>query len=533
LELFYRYWFRFAPDFWLRLGYTWKDSTKAIEDYGFAMYTTREVPSNDRSRSGLSDYRTSKTSAPGISSRLLPELLSEIVYIDILDVAAFMPPLFEYPEVVSLADDELVEGVARAEAAHKTAQARFHAAQDAQDQDAMRAAEEHLRIAASTLAETRQWASARNLALSYQEMTTTLTERAKNGSSTCRMMSGILPRWFVAYPFDPPFQIWTTRKGTWSEDLGRVLEYHAPTLSPDHRYPLERRCDALVAAELAEARTVMIYYEQSTERDVGARLMQILGRHNPWKLPDTVDAEDREDAIVAAVTRGHRVVIVGYRRVSEGLNLQIVDSIIWFEMAQHLILLSQASQRAWRLGKQGEVRIFYLAYSSTVSHDKLKQLASQGGAAALFSGNAPRGGLAEHVGADQGTLAQITHKLGAATDLSAAFARRHQELASAIAAGRDWLGIDHDSLPERMAFIRTATPRPLWMPPAVPTLLPSTSERKPIAPIPTAHGPVGQKAAVTFGNLADIGKALRAARKVRREELEQQAESFQSPLFDL
>lgn len=51
-------------------------------------------------------------------------------------------------------------------------------------------------------------------------------------------------------------------------------------------------------------------------------------------------------------------------------------------MAQHLILLTQAS--AWHLGKQEEVRIFYLAYAGTVSHDKLKQLASQGGAAALF-----------------------------------------------------------------------------------------------------------------------------------------------------
>ena len=121
----------------------------------------------------------------------------------------------------------------------------------------------------------------------------------------------------------------------------------------------------------------------------------------PWKLPDTVDAEDREDAIVAAVKRGHRMVIVSYRRVSEGLNLQIIDTVLWFEMAQHLILLTQASQRAWRLGKQEEVRIFYLAYTGTVSHDKLKQLASQGGAAALFSGNAPQGGLAEHVGAER------------------------------------------------------------------------------------------------------------------------------------
>ncbi len=533
LELFYRYWFRFAPDFWLRLGYTWKDSAKAIEDYGFAMYTTREVPSNDRSRSGLSDYRTSKTSAPGISSRLLPELLSEIVYIDILDVAAFMPPLFEYPEVVSLVDDELVEGVAQANQAHTTATAALKDAQTTEEPETIAVAQSALEQASAALTETRTWASARNLASAYQEMTSTLTERAKNGSSTCRMMSGILPRWFVAYPFEPPFQIWTTRKGTWSEDLGRVLEYHAPTLSPDHCYPLERRCDELIGTELAEGRTVMVYYEQSTERDVGARLMEILKRHNPWKLPDTVDAEDREDAIVAAVKRGHKVVIVGYRRVSEGLNLQIVDTIIWFEMAQHLILLTQASQRAWRLGKQGEVRIFYLAYSGTVSHDKLKQLASQGGAAALFSGNAPKGGLAEHVGADQGALAQITQKLGAATDLSAAFARRHQELASAIAAGRDWLGIDHDSLPDRMAFIRAATPHALWRAPSTVTTRPATVERTPIPVLPTTQEHAGQKATVTFGNLADIGKALRAARKARREDMEQQAEEFQSPLFDL
>jgi hypothetical protein len=268
LELFYRYWFRFAPDFWLRLGYTWKDINKAIEDYGFAMYTPREVPSNDRSRSGLSNYRTSKTSAPGISSRLLPELLSEIVYIDILDVAAFMPPLFEYPEVVSLADDELIAGVAQASEIHTTATAALKDDQTAEDPEAITAAEEQVCAAASTLAETRQWASERNLAGAYQEMTNTLTERAKKGSSTCRMLSGILPRWFVAYPFDSPFQIWTTRKGKWSEDLGRVLEYQAPTLSPDHCYPLERRCDAIVGAELTEGRSVMVYYEQSTERDV-------------------------------------------------------------------------------------------------------------------------------------------------------------------------------------------------------------------------------------------------------------------------
>src|SRR5688572_25514230 len=107
------------------------------------------------------------------------------------------------------------------------------------------------------------------------------------------------------------------------------------------------------------------------------------------------------------------------------------------------------------------------------------------------SGNAPQGGLAEHVGADQGALAQITQKLGAAADLKAAFARRHQELEDAIAAGRDWLGIEHDSLPDRMAFIRAAAPRALWLPPIALMARPETRERKPSHSTPTAQGPVG------------------------------------------
>jgi hypothetical protein len=43
---------------------------------------------------------------------------------------------------------------------------------------------------------------------------------------------------------------------------------------------------------------------------------------------------------------------------------------------------------------------------------------------------------------------------------------------------------------------------------------------------------VGQKPRVTFGNLADIGKALRAARLACRADMEQQAESFEPPMFD-
>lgn len=67
----------------------------------------------------------------------------------------------------------------------------------------------------------------------------------------------------------------------------------------------------------------------------------------------------------------------------------------------------------------------------------------------------------------------------------------------------------------------------------MPIALPTTKERTAISPVRTTQEPVGQKATVTFGNLADIGKALRAARRARREDTEQPAEAFHLPMFDL
>ena len=85
-----------------------------------------------------------------------------------------------------------------------------------------------------------------------------------------------------------------------------------------------------------------------------------------------------------------------------------------------------------------------------------------------------------------------------------------------------------------MAFIRAAAPRGLWLPPTAPTARPTGRERKPVQSLPAAQGSsVGQNAAVSFGDLDAIGKALRSARKARREELELKAEAFQSPMFDL
>ena len=213
-------------------------------------------------------------------------------------------------------------------------------------------------------------------------------------------------------PCDRPFEVWETRRDHWGDTLGPNATVETERLTWEHVYPLERRLIALVQRELGEGRRVMLYIDQNDLRSTPRRLEWVLKDVQPWTLPNNVAAEDRQQAILQAVQQGHHVVIVPYRRVNEGLNLQsAIDTILWVEMALNLFMLDQASRRAWRLGKREEVRIYYLAYANTVGHTKLRKLGQQSGAAAAFAGEPARGALIEHAGADKTTLARLSSLL--------------------------------------------------------------------------------------------------------------------------
>src|SRR5215471_17762957 len=253
------------------------------------------------------------------------------------------------------------------------------------------------------------------------------------------------------------------------------------SVSWEHTYPLERRLITLVQRELGEGRRVMLYIDQNDLRSTSRRLEWVLKEMQPWTLPNSVAAEDRQQAILQAVRQGHHVVIVPYRRVNEGLNLQSgIDTILWVEMALNLFMLDQGSRRAWRLGKREEVRIYYLAYANTAGHTKLRKLGQQSGAAAAFAGEPARGALIEHAGADKTTLARLSSLLeqneGDEDDanailqlsgeqevaqqeavLKAVFARRAEELHKALQRGREWLGGIKDDLAVRLVALTTSS----------------------------------------------------------------------------
>jgi hypothetical protein len=482
---FFHYWYRFHPQFWRRLGLGWNDADKALSRYGVIQEWTKEYESDARRGSGQTTVQVSTIPAPGLSAKLIPYLLEDMVYLTVLDVGAHMPPRIEIPEIVPMRDPEIVDALsaaeqARREAAHALSEfAKAHAGDT--HHPAVAAERERLQrvLQEATAKEqvVQAWAQPRHLASHYGRLVRVLDDLARRRNTAARLAKGTVPRWFSALPCDRPFEVWETRRDRWGDTQGRALLVETERLSSEHLYPLERRLIALVQKELGERRRVMVYFEQNDLRSMARRLEWVLKDVRPWTLPNSVAAEDRQQAILQAVQRGHRVVIVPYRRVNEGLNLQSgIDTILWMEMALNLFMLDQASRRAWRLGKREEVRIYYLAYANTAGHTKLRKLGQQSGAAAAFAGEPARGALIAHAGADKTTLARLSSLLEQGesegdeeevpvvlsnehevaeeeTALKAVFARRAEELRKALVRGREWLGGIQDDLADRLAAL--------------------------------------------------------------------------------
>ncbi|MGH2506721.1 MAG: hypothetical protein ACRDHZ_04810, partial [Ktedonobacteraceae bacterium] len=292
-------------------------------------------------------------------------------------------------------------------------------------------------------------------------------------------------------PCDAPFTLTQTNRSTWGEELNKTLLLTTRCLCWEYVYPAERRLREIVWKELAEKRRVMVYIEQNELRSMSKRLAWLFKDIPTWTLPNSVKSEDRQQAILDTVkTHGIHLLFVPYRKVNEGLNLQsAIDTIVWYELAMNLFLLDQASRRAWRLGKQEEVRIYYVVYAGTAGHSKLRKLGNQSGAAAAFAGEPARGALIEHAGADQTTLARLAASVDAqqslaeaeeedgeddelfslrysedeAQQLKAAFARRAMEERDALKKGRQWLGGVVDTLPKRLPAFFAGDRRPsVW-----------------------------------------------------------------------
>jgi predicted RNA methylase len=488
---FFYYWFRFDPTFWRRLGLGWKDAEKAMDAYGVIERIVRERESEARRGSGKTNLSEAKVPAPGISSKLIPHLLSNIAFLGILDVGAYMPPRVERPIIVPMEIPELDARLTPARTDKKEAEEALLAARrqlvavkrleeegeiiPAEELEAARedvdTAEVRMQEATEAWQAAERWAVDHDLAGQYDSIVSTLDGWAKEGSSGAAMAKGTIPRWWVVLPCVPPaFTVEQTHRDTWGDVIDTMLLLTTPVLDANYRYPLEVKLREVIAEYLGQGLNCMIYYEQNDDagRSAAARLEWVLSEFMPWTLANTVEAEDREDAIRGAIQAGCKVVLVPYRRVMEGLNLQdCVDVILWFEMPLNFFHLDQASRRHWRMNRSGPAYLVYLAYAHTAAYSKLCSLAHQSGAAAAFAGEPAQGALAEHVGADKTMLSKVATMLDAQqvgpealeeetqASLEAAFQRKNDELMATLRRGRQWLGVV-DTLEDVLVAVHAA-----------------------------------------------------------------------------
>lgn len=459
MERFFFYWFRYDPSFWRQFGYRWRDASAACAAFGVIETWVREYEGKANKATGAVQRRTKITSklAPGIDASLFPYLLSSMAFLSIADIGAMMPRRQEFPHLISMHDDALHEAGRKVQQVYREAKAHQQqvAAQLVEDPDNAEVARA-LAHAVATLEQARaakqrfeRWQRERDLAMHYHTLDEHLSTLAKNGVAAAALGKGSLLRWYPALCMDKqPFTIVRTRRSVWGRALGSEQIASAPVLADDYIYPLERKLRQLVHQELNVGRRVMIYVEQSTKRDLLARLTHVLrpiARHHrtgTWSLTYEVAATEREAAICQAVDAGNHITLVPYRLVSEGVNLQKhIDTIVWYEMARNRFAQDQASERAYRLGRpidqqtgeQRDVRLHFLAYYGTAAHRKLRKLAGENVAAQLFAGDAPAGELAHWSGALETTIAQMSANLDEQQrSLAGAFAERDAQRAQLL-----------------------------------------------------------------------------------------------------
>ena len=186
-----------------------------------------------------------------------------------------------------------------------------------------------------------------------------------------------------------------------------------PGLPEDVVRPKEHALVEIVRNELAHGRRVMVFVTHSQERDIQPRLRDIL-RAEGFKaeIMPGVDAERREARIAKMLDEGMEVFIVNIKKVETGLDLLDFPSTVVYEPEYSGYVMRQGAGRAFRIGQQHPVHLFYLSYNETMQERALKIMSSKTRAGLALEGELQEGGLATHSeGDDEGMFVALARML--------------------------------------------------------------------------------------------------------------------------
>lgn len=178
----------------------------------------------------------------------------------------------------------------------------------------------------------------------------------------------------------------------------------------DKLFPKEERLVSMINDELSEGRNCFVYAEYTGDgsQNVTKRLKEVIEKH--CRLEGKVailesskpKASEREKWIHKKAKEGYKVIICNPRCVETGLDFIFEEdgvtynypTIFFYQLGYNLFTLWQASRRAYRLIQTEECRVYYMAYAGTIQTEVIRLMAEKQVATAAIQGKFSSEGLA-------------------------------------------------------------------------------------------------------------------------------------------
>ncbi|MGE3152098.1 MAG: helicase-related protein [Nitrospiraceae bacterium] len=411
-SLFYLLW-RLIPG--LKSAYRFHDESRWVDVYGVRETRTTSIDVDQVVEQGTQSKRkvyVTILERPGISPRLIPQLVDKACFLRMEDLDIALPPYEEHVETCQL-EGQLKEQY-----------------------------EQLLKAAKPLIREAR---------------------KSRDGHLLSTVVQAL-----VAYPDR------CTNEERITNKFGEV-KLALPPLPELVRYPKERLLLQQVEDNLNRHRRVLVYCTHTGTRDITPRLHLILKQagFRTAVLTASVQAERREEWIEDRVKAGLDVLICNPRLVQTGLDLLDFPSLRFFESDYNILTVRQAARRSWRPGQQHPVDVRPLMYAGTAQERAWSLIASGIKASLYTEGDITSQAMAAFNQEDDITIGLIRFILDQNPELMSA-EKAFRDLARAYKDQREVIGASPAQSPfhhvatapagEQAVIIATTEPAPAKLP---------------------------------------------------------------------
>jgi hypothetical protein len=251
------------------------------------------------------------------------------------------------------------------------------------------------------------------LAEAYEELEKALRDAMAEHRGNKSLMSVLLNA-LLLYP-DHPYgfeEIWARALDPSTKEYYKFLVARPRELARNAVYSKETTLIEDIRAELRQGRRCQVYATYTGEKDVNARLEDVLSTAGlrVAVLRSSVPTQKREEWYDKQIESGVEVVVCHPKLVETGLDLLAFPTLYFYQTGYSLHTLRQASRRSWRIGQKHAVRVKFLTYKGTMQEICLRLMGKKMLVALMLEGKFSGEGL-QSLDADEDLMSAMAREL--------------------------------------------------------------------------------------------------------------------------